>query len=99
MKGIVYDFNVGDVVISKDGPFVKGTIDNQNVALIAVSQVCRITKPEIGAQIGARIINRRAGEVAGVLADAKKQAQKDGATDVSIELIDEQLLFTGRYED
>lgn len=99
MKGIVYDFNVGDVVISEDGPFVKSTIDNQNVALIAVSQVCRITKPEIGAQIGARIINRRAGEVAGVLADAKKQAQKDGATDVSIELIDEQLLFTGRYED
>ena len=99
MKGIVYDFNVGDVVISEDGPFVKGPIDNQNVALIAVSQVCRITKPEIGAQIGARIINRRAGEVAGVLADAKKQAQKDGATDVSIELIDEQLLFTGRYED
>ena len=95
MKGIVYDFNVGDVVISEDGPFVKGTIDNQNVALIAVSQVCRITKPEIGA----RIINRRAGEVAGVLADAKKQAQKDGATDVFIELIDEQLLFTGRYED
>lgn len=99
MKGIVYDFNVGDVVISEDGPFVKGTIDNQNVALIAVSQVCRITKPEIGVQIGARIINRRAGEVAGVLADAKKQAQKDGATDVSIELIEEQLLFTGRYED
>lgn len=99
MKGIVYDFSVGDVVISEDGPFVKGTIDNQNVALIAVSQVCRITKPEIGAQIGARIVNRRTSEIAGVLADAKKQAQNDGATNVVIEMTDEQLLFTGRYED
>ncbi len=99
MRGIVYDFNVGDVVISESGPFVKGTIDNQNVALIAVSQVCRITKPEIGAQIGARIVNRRASEIAGVLADAKKQAQNDGATNVVIEMTDEQLLFTGRYED
>ena len=70
MRGIVYDFNVGDVVISESGPFVKGTIDNQNVALIAVSQVCRITKPEIGAQIGARIVNRRTSEIAGVLANA-----------------------------
>ncbi len=99
MRGIVYDFNVGDVVISESGPFVKGTIDNQNVALIAVSQVCRITKPEIGAQIGARIVNRRTSEIAGVLADAKKQAQNDGATNVVIEMTDEQLLFTGRYED
>lgn len=81
------------------GPFTKGIIDNQNVALIAVSQVCRLTKPELGAQVGARIINRRTSEIASVLADAKKQAQNDGATDVVIEMTDEQLLFTGRYED
>lgn len=81
------------------GPFTKAIIDNQNVALIAVSQVCRITKPELGAQVGARIVNRRTSEIASVLADAKKQAQDDGATDVTIELTDEQLLFKGRYED
>lgn len=86
-------------VPANSGPFTKGIIDNQNVALIAVSQVCRLTKPELGAQVGARIINRRTSEIASVLADAKKQAQNDGATDVVIEMTDEQLLFTGRYED
>lgn len=86
-------------VPAASGPFTKGIIDNQNVALIAVSQVCRLTKPELGAQVGARIINRRTSEIASVLADAKKQAQNDGATDVVIEMTDEQLLFTGRYED
>lgn len=86
-------------VPANSGPFTKGIIDNQNVALIAVSQVCRLTKPELGAQVGARIINRRTNEIASVLADAKKQAQNDGATNVVIEMTDEQLLFTGRYED
>lgn len=97
MIGIVYDFDDGDVVI-RDGSFLTNTIDNQNVALIAVSQVCRLLEPQIGAQITARITNRKTVSVPAVLADAVQQAKKDGARNVSIE-IDEsnQLLFRGTY--
>ena len=43
MIGIKYDFDVGDVVIGNSGQFETATIDNQCVALISLSQVCRLT--------------------------------------------------------
>lgn len=97
MIGIVYDFDDGDVVI-RNGSFLTDTIDNQNVALIAVSQVCRLLEPQIGAQITARVTNRKTVSVPAVLADAVQQAKKDGARNVSIELDENnQLLFRGTY--
>lgn len=97
MKGIVYDFDESDVVI-RNGSFLTDTIDNQNVALIAISQVCRIVNPKFGAQITARLTNRRRVYFPSVLADAAQQAKKDGARNVSLDIDeDNQLLFSGVY--
>lgn len=100
MQGLKFDFDSGDLKINASGRFDSGFIDNQNVALIGVSQVCRLTRPEIGAQIGSRVINLKSSNVSSILFDAKRQAEQDGATNVRIELTDDkQLIFIGTYED
>jgi len=45
MTGLKFDFDVGDIVIDTDGSFVKANIDSQCAALIALSQICRLTVP------------------------------------------------------
>lgn len=97
MTGIKYDFDVNDIVIAPNGTIQKAIIDNQNVALIALCQVCRLNYPEVGAQIGARIIETHS--VDSVLADAKEQAKRDGAKNSDIRIVDGQLSFSGTYED
>lgn len=98
MEGLIFDFDEGDLVIAGEA-FAHGNIDNQNVALIAISQVCRVTEPQVGAQITARLTNRKTVSTAAVLADAVAQAKADGARNVSIELDeDNQLIFQGTYE-
>lgn len=100
MHGLKFDFEKGDIVINASGTFETVPSDNQNVALIATSQVCRITRPEFGAQIGSRIVNQKYAGVSSVLADAKRQAEADGAKNVSIRFTEEQqLIFVGTYED
>lgn len=99
MTGLLYDFDQQDLVI-RGGRFVTANVDNQNVALIAVSQVCILTKPEKGAQLTARLANRKTVNTALAIADAEKQAQDDGATDVKITLSDNDILnFEGKYAD
>lgn len=100
MRGFKFDFNTSDLIIGTDGQFPVATIDNQNIALIAVSQICVVTKPEIGAQIGSRLINRHTGSVGSALAEAKRQAESDGAKNVVIKFTKNgQLIFTGAYEN
>lgn len=100
MNGLKFDFEKGDITINSSGTFDTATIDNQNVALIAVSQVCRLTRPEFGAQIGSRIVNKQYSSVGSILADAKRQAENDGAKNVKISFTqDNQLIFVGTYED
>ncbi len=100
MNGLKFDFNTNDVELDPSGQFLTATIDNQNVALIAISQVCRLTAPQVGAQIASRLINRPAGGVASILEDARSQAKKDGAKNVKIGFTNEgKLTFSGRYED
>lgn len=99
MIGIKFDFDVGDIVIGSTGQFNTATIDNQCVALISVSQVCRITYPYFGAQIGARMINVPYSRVQSVLSDAKTMSQKDGAANVAIEISNGLLTFSGNYGD
>lgn len=97
MTGLLYDFDQQDIVI-KGGRFVTANVDNQTVALVAVSQVCALTKPQLGAQLTARLANRRTVNTSSAIADAIQQAQEDGATDVSIQFIDNELLnFEGKY--
>lgn len=100
MNGLKFDFEKGDITINSSGTFDTATIDNQNVALIALSQVCRLTFPEIGAQIGSRLINAPTSSASTVLADARHQAESDGAKDVKIQFTpDNKLIFVGNYED
>lgn len=100
MVGLKYDFTENDITISSDGSFTTAVTDNQNVALIALSQVCRLTVPELGAQVGARLINIRRSQAPSVLFDAVRMAESDGAKNVRVEFVtDNQLIFEGSYEN
>lgn len=98
MVGLRYDFDIGDITIGSDGSFTTAVTDNQNIALISLSQICRLTYPEVGAQIGPRILNRQARNVQGVLDEARRMAEADGAKNVSITIKDEELRFNGSYD-
>lgn len=100
MVGLKYDFTENDITIGSDGSFITAVTDNQNVALIALSQVCRLTVPELGAQVGARLINIRRSQASSVLFDAVRMAESDGAKNVRVEFVaDNQLIFEGSYEN
>lgn len=100
MIGIKFDFEKGDIAVGDAGSFITAEIDNQNIALIAISQVCRLTFPEVGAQIGPRLTNTPASGVSAILADATRQAEADGAKDVRISITqDNKLIFVGKYEN
>lgn len=97
MTGLKYDFDVGDITLSQTGQFDTAQTDNQCVALIAVSQVCRLTYPYYGAQIGARLMNVPYSRSQPILSEAKTMAQKDGAVAVDISIKDSILTFSGYY--
>ena len=99
MVGLKYDFEGQDLHIDPlTGAFITADTDNQNVALIALSQVCRLTQPEIGAQLPARIVNVRRSSVGSVFNDAMQQARKDGAKDVFVGFdSNNNLIFKGNY--
>lgn len=100
MNGLRYDFENGDIMIGANGSFVSTVIDGQNAALIALSQVCRLTKPEVGAQVGARVINVPPNRVASILAEAERMIQSDGGTNVVVQLTDAgDLYFKATYDD
>lgn len=97
MVGLKFSFDVNDVEIV-DGAFAIANTDSQNVALIALSQVCRLTAPEVGAQIPARIINVKTPNADAVFSDAMSQAKKDGAKNVFVGFDnDNNLIFKGSY--
>nr|DAO16346.1 MAG TPA: hypothetical protein [Caudoviricetes sp.] len=97
MIGIKYDFDVGDVVIGSSGQFETATIDNQCVALLSLSQVCRLTYLYFGAQVGARLVNVPYNRVQPVLSDAQSMAIKDGASNVEVKVSNGTLTFYGDY--
>ena len=97
MEGLFYDFELNDIVIKDDGTFATAEIDSQNCALISLSEVCRLTKPEVGVRLGARIINRREEDVLNVVAEAKRAVEADGGTDVFISVKGD-LQFEAKYK-
>lgn len=101
MKGLKFDFAENDLVINEDsGEFETAQIDSQNIALIAISQICRVGDPRLGAQIGSRIINQPISRASVALGEAQRMAERDGATGVNIQLTaDGKLYFNGAYED
>lgn len=99
MLGLKFDFEQNDITIGADGSFVTAQTDQQNIALIALSQVCQLTNPRLGAQIGSKLINRPASSASSLLGAAQRMAEDDGATDVAITLTsDGKLYFNGKYE-
>ncbi len=82
MIGMMYDFEAADIRFDDFGAIEKAVIDNQNCALIATSEVCRITRPEVGAYLFARVINRQAKDVKQLVADARRMVEADGGKQV-----------------
>lgn len=98
MKGIKYDFDTYDIGTDSTGAVEMAITDNQNAALIALSQVCRITVPELGAQIGSQLQNRRLSSVGSVLASAERMIASDGGRNPSVTFVNtDQLTFTADY--
>lgn len=99
MKGLKWNPETRDLVITSEGTFSETIIDSQNCMLIAMSQVCRITRPEIGTSLGAKIINRPPSHVGADIAEAIRAVETDGGTDVQIYFNDEgNLEFKARYD-
>jgi len=99
MNGLYFDFENNDIVLKDDGSFATAEIGSQNCAFIATSQVCRLTKPEIGEMLMARLINRKGVGSASDIARAKVAVEKDGGKNVAI-LINAagQLSFKADYD-
>lgn len=99
MRGLFFNFEDNDIVLQDDGSFETSDIGSQNCAFIATSQVCRLTAPQIGEQLAAKIINGNAVNVNRSISKAVTAVKKDGGTDVSIILNEHgQLSFKATYE-
>ena len=97
MEGLRLDFEERDLIMN--GGFATTVIDSQNCALIALSQVCRITKPHVGEQIASKLQNRKRRAVSAVIAAAVRAVEKDGGKNVSITIDDnEQIQFKATYD-
>lgn len=95
----MFDFENNDIILQENGTFKSTTVDNQNCALISLSQVCRITRPILGAQIGSRLINRQRRHVSSILSSAKRMVQDDGGKNVVVDFdLNENLIFIAEYD-
>ncbi len=98
MIGFVFNFENNDFDVDTSGTIITNSIDSQNCALIAVSELCRLTAPEVGARLAARLINRRARSARKDIAEAERMVERDGAKRVRIYLnTDGTLQFTADY--
>ena len=100
MDGIYFNLEDNDIELTSAGVIKKAEISSQCCALIATSQVCRLTKPEVGEQVAAKIINNRDSNVTPILESAIRAVEDDGGNDVEIYLNDDdQLVFKADYDD
>lgn len=99
MEGIYFDFENNDIVIDTDGTFKTAEIGSQNCALIANSQVCRLTTPEVGETLAGKIINGKSVNINRYISRAISAVKKDGGKNVKI-LINEdnELSFYAEYD-
>lgn len=85
MNGIYFSFENADIQLTSKGTFDTAQVDSQTCALISLSQVCRLSVPELGVQLGALIENRKRKSVNGLLAKARRQVLADGALSAIVE--------------
>jgi len=97
MIGIRFDFEENDIVVGASNSFERTNIDSQNCALISLCQICKLTEPETGAQIASLLQNRKEVNVKSVLANAKRQVERDGGTNVEVNIVDGDLFFKAEY--
>ena len=99
MNGLYFDFEKRDLVIKADGSFKTERIDSQNCALIACSQVCRLTKPHVGEQLPVKLYNRKTRNIGKVISSAVRAVERDGGKDVRIWIDDYgNLQFVAKYD-
>lgn len=99
MNGLRFDFEDNDLTLNAKGSFVASNIDSQNCALIAVSEVCRLTRPAVGERLGMKLVNRRNRNVSVDIARAVRAVEADGGRNVSITLNrEQQLQFIATYD-
>lgn len=98
MTGFVYNFDIADIDLTSSGSVATDLIDSQNCALISLCELCRISAPEIGASLAAKLINRKWGEFSSDIATATRMVERDGGRRVSITLdTNGQLYFRATY--
>jgi hypothetical protein len=99
MDGLFFDFETNDIVLKANGSFATANIGSQSCALVANSQVCRLTKPEVGEQLSAKIVNRKGVGISRDITKAEAAVKKDGGKNVSININDEgQVNFYAEYD-
>jgi len=99
MDGFFFDFENNDIVLKADGSFATSDIGSQNCAFIANSQICRLTRPEVGELLSAKIINRKGVNIDRDIAKAIAAVEKDGGINVKILLNEDgQLSFYAEYD-
>lgn len=98
MNGIYFSFDESDIRINSRGRFETAQVDSQTCALISLSQVCRLSVPELGVQLGTLIENRKEESVKGLLARARRQVLSDGALTAVVAFdADSNLHFEATY--
>lgn len=99
MDGLFFDFEHNDIVLKDDGSFATADIGSQNCALVATSQICRLTTPEVGEQLAVKILNRKGVNIERDITRAISAVKKDGGKDVLIRLDDDgKLSFKASYD-
>lgn len=100
ITGLRFDFEENDIVLNPRGEFVDTMVDSQCCALVSLSQICRLTKPQIGAQLASKLYNRNLTSVSSAVAAAKRMVEKDGGSDVYIAVdTNGDLKFEASYEN
>lgn len=100
MNGLFFDWETHDIAINGSGAFSATEVSSQTCALIALSHVCRLTKPELGADLANKLVNRRHTKASRFLAEAERMVERDGGRRVSITLDEqERLQFEAEYGD
>ncbi len=99
MNGIIFDFESHDIPIL-GGSFVETEVSSQTCALIAISQICRISDASLGESLVQKIENTRPSFANKQIAKAIRAVENDGGKNVRIFLNGtEQLQFYAEYGD
>lgn len=100
MTGFYFNFDENDIQLTPAGGIRISNTDGQCCALIAVSEICRITQPQIGVRLASRIIDRHQRNLFSLIKEAEREVKRDGARVVKIRMGEnEQMTFYAEYDN